>query len=313
MYSKISNIAINSTIEAALASTDFIGKKDAKSADKVATEAMRNYFKKEKFHGMIKIGEGERDEAPMLFIGEMFSDLHEFDIAVDPLEGTNLCAYNKKGSVSVVVISEKDGIIHAPDVYMEKLACLDLENESIISLEEDIVTNIKNYAKFTKKSIHDVKIIMLDRERHSEDIEKIKKLGAQITLIEDGDVSAILETSSDIKENSYDIYYGIGGAPEGVISACPANALKGFFQGRFVFKNQAEIDRAKKLMKTEDVNRIFQSYELITKPSFFAMTGVTNSDLIKGVERNSKKIQTNTLTISDFDAKIENILSVKLI
>lgn len=314
MYKTIKEIAVNSTIKASIACFDFIGKQDAKLADSVATEAMRNYFKKENFAGMIKIGEGERDEAPMLFIGETFSDKHEFDIAVDPLEGTNLCAYNKNGSVAVVVISEKDGIIHAPDVYMQKLACLNLSQKDIISLEEDIETNIKNYAKFTKKDIKSIKITMLDRERHHEDIEKIKSLGCKISLIEDGDVSAVLETSSILNPtDTYDIYYGTGGAPEGVIAACPANATKGFFQGKFIFKDESQILRAKKLMKTDNVTKLFYADELITKPSFFAMTGVTNSSLINKVEKDNKKITTNTLTISDFDAIIENIVSVKLL
>lgn len=276
------DFALTATELAAVAASRTVGLGNSNLSDEVATTAMRNFFLESGFNGIVKIGEGEMDEAPMLYIGEKFGTGNDYDIAVDPVEGTKCCIYNKAGAVSVIVIAKTNGIINAPDVYMSKLAALDLERLDIMDINEEIDKNILNYSKYTKKNISDINIIMLKRDRHQHFIDKIRTIGARITFIEDGDVGGVLKTSSHFTDQPVDIYLGTGGAPEGVIVSSVANNLNGFFQGKFISSNAQEESRFVKMNINTD--KTYTSQDLISTDSVFSMSGITTSEFIHGVE-----------------------------
>jgi fructose-1,6-bisphosphatase II len=271
------------TEAAALASSRFMGRGDEKAADQAAVDAMRKAFDSVNIDGTVVIGEGERDEAPMLYIGEKVgrrgSDSPAIDIALDPLEGTTICATGGVGSISVIAVAEKGNFLHAPDTYMEKIAC-GPRARGKISLNKSPEDNIKIVADVLQKRVEDVCVVILERPRHKELIERVRKLGARIRLIGDGDVSAGIAPCWE--DSGIDLLMGTGGAPEGVITAAANKCLGGDFQGRLKFRNDGERERAKK-MGIVDIDKIFTLEELAKGSVMFCATGVTDGPLLKGV------------------------------
>jgi len=271
------------TEAAALACARLMGRGDAHAADLAAVEAMRHAFDGLSIDGTIVIGEGERDEAPMLYIGEKVGTqsvgYSKMDIAVDPLEGTNLCATGAAGSISVVAIAEHGHFLHAPDVYMEKIAC-GAHGVGVISLDKSPEDNLKALAQAKHCHVQDLTVVVLDRPRHSQLIEDIRRVGSRIKLITDGDVAAAIATCHE--STGVDLLMGIGGAPEGVLAAAALRCVGGEMFGRLVFKNDQEKDRARK-MGISDINKIYKIDELASGDVMFAATGVTTGDYLKGV------------------------------
>ena len=288
---------------AALACFPHIGSGNKHQADKAATEAMRKTFQKIKICGQIVIGEGERDLAPMLYIGEKTGRWNaqdpEWDIAVDPLEGTNLCAKAVNGAVCVLAVSQKSALFKAPDTYMEKIAC-GPALKGQLSLNYSVEKNLKITATALNKKITDIIIAVLDRPRHKQLLEDIRKTGAKVQLIEDGDLMPALLTawpSKDFSEDSAqktDLVMGAGGAPEGVLSAAALKCLGGGFQGKLKFRNEEEKQRAKN-MGIADLDKIYTLNELVKKPTVFCVTGVTDGALLKGVKKTQNGWKTESL------------------
>jgi fructose-1,6-bisphosphatase II / sedoheptulose-1,7-bisphosphatase len=286
------------TKEAAIACYEFIGKGNEKLADKAAVDAMRSCFNNINFSARIVIGEGERDEAPMLYIGEELGLLKakqevQYDIAVDPLEGTTICAKALPGSLSVLAITEKDGMLHAPDVYMDKIASNIPEHEQVIDLDESISNNLKNIALYKKADLSDLSVIILDRPRHQEIIAKVREAGARVKLISDGDIAAVIEVAT----NKADLYLGIGGAPEGVLAAAALKTLNGQMMGRLLFNNENEKQRAK-ASGIIDLSKKYHLNQLVWKDAVFCATGVTDGPLLAGISKENAKYRSETLLLS---------------
>lgn len=286
------------TEQTAIACYPHIGSGDRKQADQYAVDAMRQVFQKMNIRGQIVIGEGERDKAPMLYIGEKTGRWGEqdpeWDIAVDPLEGTNLCAKAINGAISVLSISERGGLFNAPDVYMEKIAC-GPSAKGVIDLNSSVKHNLTQVSKALNKNVSDITVAVLDRSRHQKLIEDIRTAGAKIQLIEDGDLSASLLTTGLFPARlPIDLMMGTGGAPEGVLSASALKCLGGDFQGRLVFKNEEEKQRAQK-MGISDFDKVYSQNELVKKSVVFCATGVTDGALLKGVKKSKNNWQTESL------------------
>jgi fructose-1,6-bisphosphatase II / sedoheptulose-1,7-bisphosphatase len=285
---------VNITSSASIACHKYVGKNDKIIADKAATDAMRKNLNKLDIDGEVVIGEGELDEAPMLYIGEKLGTGNgpSIDIAVDPLEGTNFVAKNLPGALSVMAITSKGNLFNAPETYMDKLAVgKDVPNDAT-DLDFSIEKNIKNIAESKNKDISKVTACILDRPRHKEIIDKLKKLKINLKLLSDGDVSgAILVTN---EKHNIDIFLGIGGGPEGVLAASALDAFNCKFQGRFLFKTDEDIRRAKK-MGIKDLNRKYDLNEIVRGDSIFCATGITSGDLVNGVKLENGKFITETL------------------
>ncbi len=285
---------VNITSSASIACHKYVGKNDKIIADKAATDAMRKNLNKLDIDGEVVIGEGELDEAPMLFIGEKLGTGNgpSIDIAVDPLEGTNFVAKNLPGALSVMAITSKGNLFNAPETYMDKLAVGKDVPKDATDLDFSIEKNIKNIAESKNKDISKVTACILDRPRHKEIIDKLKKLKINLKLLSDGDVSgAILVTS---EKHNIDIFLGIGGGPEGVLAASALDAFNCKFQGRFLFKTDEDISRAKK-MGIKDLNRKYDLNEIVRGDSIFCATGITSGDLVNGVKLENGKFITETL------------------
>ena len=285
---------VNITSSASIACHKYVGKNDKIIADKAATDAMRKNLNKLDIDGEVVIGEGELDEAPMLFIGEKLGTGNgpSIDIAVDPLEGTNFVAKNLPGALSVMAITSKGNLFNAPETYMDKLAVGKDVPYDATDLDFSIEKNIKNIAESKNKDISKVTACILDRPRHKEIIDKLKKLKINLKLLSDGDVSgAILVTS---EKHNIDIFLGIGGGPEGVLAASALDAFNCKFQGRFLFKTDEDIRRAKK-MGIKDLNRKYDLNEIVRGDSIFCATGITSGDLVNGVKLENGKFITETL------------------
>ena len=267
--------------EAALASSYLIGKKDKIAADQAAVDAMRLELNKINMTGEVVIGEGTLDEAPMLYTGEILGTRigPNFDIAVDPLEGTNFVSNNLPGAISVIAIAEKGNLFNAPETYMEKIATGKID-KGLIDLDYPIEKNIKNLSNFKNKEISSITACILDRPRHKKIIDKLIDLNVKIKLISDGDVMGALYVS-DPKYN-IDIYLGTGGGPEGVLAASALDAYDCHFQGRFIFDNNKDINEAKK-MGISDLKKKYELNEIIKGDSIFCATGITSCDLISGI------------------------------
>lgn len=272
---------IRVTEAAALSCARLMGRGDAKAADQAAVDAMRSTLNDMDFDGTVVIGEGERDEAPMLYIGEKVGrgGPIKVDIALDPLEGTNLCATGAANAIAVIAIAEQGHFLHAPDTYMEKIA-VGPDGKGIIDLSKSPTYNLTELAKKKECQVQDLTAIVLNRDRHKELIREIREAGARIKLIEDGDVSAAISTCEATA--GVDILFGIGGAPEGVLAAAALRCINGDMQGRLKPRNDEEIARAKK-MGIEDIHKIYKMEELAFGDVMFAATGVTNGDFLKGV------------------------------
>ncbi len=285
---------VNITSSASIACHKYVGKNDKIIADKAATDAMRKNLNKLDIDGEVVIGEGELDEAPMLFIGEKLGTGNgpSIDIAVDPLEGTNFVAKNLPGALSVMAITSKGNLFNAPETYMDKLAVGKDVPYDATDLDFSIEKNIKNIAESKNKDISKVTACILDRPRHKEIIDKLKKLKINLKLLSDGDVSgAILVTN---EKHNIDIFLGIGGGPEGVLAASALDAFNCKFQGRFLFKTDEDISRAKK-MGIKDLNRKYDLNEIVRGDSIFCATGITSGDLVNGVKLENGKFITETL------------------
>jgi fructose-1,6-bisphosphatase II len=275
------------TEAAALASARLMGRGDRKLADNVAVQAMRAAFDALDIRGTVVIGEGERDEAPMLFIGEQVghgwkdpkSDSPKVDIAVDPLEGTNLCATGAPDAICVIAIADDGQFLNAPDTYMQKIA-VGPEARGVIDLRESATWNLQRIAKAKNKKVEDCTAVILDRDRHTDLIDEVRGLGARIRLIGDGDVSGAVMTANP--DSGVDVLFGTGGAPEGVISAAALKCVGGDFQGKLRFRNDEERARAKRMgVKEEDF--IYGLEDLAKGHVMFAATGVTKGYLLDGV------------------------------
>ena len=285
---------VNITSDAAIACHKFIGKNNKNTADKAATDSMRNNLNNLNINGKVVIGEGEIDKAPMLYIGENLGTGKgpEIDIAVDPLEGTNFAAKNLPGALSVMAVSSKGNLFNAPETYMNKLAVGKEIPKDATDLDFNIEKNIKNIADSKNKDLTELTACLLDRPRHKEIIEKLKNLKVNLKLITDGDVSGALLVTNP--KYNVDIFVGIGGGPEGVLAASALDAFGCKFQGRFLFSTDEDKNRAKKMGIT-DLNKKYDLSEIVRGDSIFCATGITNGDLVNGVELKNNIYHTETL------------------
>ena len=301
------NDIITVTSKAAISCYDFIGKNQKKNADKAATDSMRNEINKLFINGEVVIGEGELDKAPMLYIGEKLGKGNgpNLDIAVDPLEGTNFAAKNIPGAISVLAISEKGNLFNAPETYMNKIAVGKDVPFDATDLDYPLKKNISNIAEAKNKKISELKVCILDRPRHKKIIEELKLLKVNLKLITDGDICGALL----VTDNKYnvDLFLGIGGGPEGVISAAALDAYGCKFQGRFIFATDKDKTRAKK-MGISDLNKKYELNEIVKGDSIFCATGITSTEMVGAVKKENKKFITETL-VTHKESTIEIIKS----
>ena len=289
----INNI-ITVTSKAAISCYNFIGKNKKENADKAATDSMRNEINKLPVNAEVVIGEGELDEAPMLYIGEKLgSGGHlNLDIAVDPVEGTNFVAKNLPGALSVISVAEKGNLFNAPETYMDKIAVSKKIPFEATDLDFSVEKNIKNIADSLNKDLKDITACLLDRPRHKRIIEELRQMNVKMKLITDGDVSGALMVTDD--KYNVDIFLGTGGGPEGVLAASAIDAYNCKFQGRFIFENEDDISRAKR-MGIVDLDKKYDLKEIIKGDSIFCATGITSGDLVKGIKLKDNNYITQTL------------------
>jgi len=282
------------TSSAAVATYEYIGKKDKILADKAAVDMMRNEINKLNIDGKIVIGEGELDEAPMLYIGEKLGTGKgiSLDIAVDPVEGTNFVANNLPGGLSVIAIAEKNNLFTAPETYMNKIAYGKDVPKEALDLDFSIDKNIKNLADVKNKDISEITVCLLNRPRHKKIIDSLNSLNVNLKLISDGDVSGALLVTNN--KYNVDMFLGIGGGPEGVLAASALDAFNCNFQGRFIFNEENDIKRAKD-MGISDLNKKYEINEIVMGDSIFCATGITDGDLVKGVKKMENNYITETL------------------
>src|ERR1700722_6397394 len=287
--------AVRVTEEAALAAARLMGRGDEKAADQAAVDAMRTTLNSLAIEGTVVIGEGERDEAPMLYMGEKVGGGGpKIDIALDPLEGTTITAKGLPNALAVMAMAEHGGFLNAPDVYMDKIAVGGGLPEGIVDLDKTPKQNLADLAKAKKIDVADLVVCILDRPRHSELIAKVREAGARIMLIGDGDVSGVIATSTG--DSGINIYMGSGGAPEGVLAAAALRAIGGQMQGRLLFRNDDEKGRARKLGIT-DLNRKYKLLDLAHGDVMFAATGVTNGSMLRGVRRFHNGAETHSIVM----------------
>ena len=281
------------TSKAALASSYLIGKKDKIGADKAAVDVMRVELNKINMTGEVVIGEGALDEAPLLYTGEILGTLNgpSFDIAVDPVEGTNFVANNLPGGIVVLAIAEKGNLFNAPETYMNKIATGKID-KGLIDLDYPLEKNIRNLSKFKDKKISSLTVCVLDRPRHKKIIDELKDLAVNIKLITDGDVLGALYVSDP--KYKVDMFIGIGGGPEGVLAASALDAYDCHFQGRFIFDNKKDIDEASS-MGIKDLDKKYELNEIIRGDSIFCATGITSCNVLKGITINKDKFLSETL------------------
>ena len=281
---------------AAYKSSLFKGKGDKNAADQAAVDAMRTQLNSMRINGKVVIGEGEMDEAPMLYIGETLgkSDHPRIDIAVDPLDGTTLAANNQPNAISVISISEEGMLLQAPDTYMDKISVGPNLPDNIVDLDENIKNNIKNLARAKEKNVEDICVCLLERERHNHLIEDAKSLGAKLKLISDGDVAGSIFSS--LKTSEVDMYLGIGGAPEGVLAASAIKCLGGQFQARLKIQDDNEIKRATNL-GIQDFNKKYYLDDLVKGDVIFCASGITDGELVSGVKLKDKEYETETFAL----------------
>lgn len=290
---------------AAIASARLMGRGDEKAADQAAVDAMRAMLDSVECNATVVIGEGERDEAPMLYIGEKVGTGRgpELEIALDPLEGTTVCAIGGYNSISVMAIAEKGNFLHAPDTYMMKIAC-GAEGRGLIDINESPKENLRRLADAKKCRIADLTAVILDRPRHKELIEEVREAGARIQLIGDGDVAASIACCNP--NSGVDILFGIGGAPEGVISAAALRCMGGDFQGILKPRNNEEIDRAKKMGVT-DIKKVFKIEDLARGDVMFCATGVTSGNFLRGVQFKSWGATTHSIVMRSSSGTVRHI------
>jgi fructose-1,6-bisphosphatase II / sedoheptulose-1,7-bisphosphatase len=295
---------------AAYSSSLLKGKNDKIAADQAAVDSMRNYLNKIDMNGKIVIGEGEMDEAPMLYIGEILGTGkgEPLDIAVDPLDGTTLTAKNLPDAISVIAVSEKGNLLQAPDTYMEKIAIGPGYPENIIDLDSSIEDNLKNIAEFKSVKVSDLTVCLLERDRHKKIIQSLKKMSAKIKFISDGDVLGAIYTCMD--NFKVDVYVGIGGAPEGVLAAAAIKCFGGQFQGRLVISDNDEKLRATKLGIT-DMKKKYYLNDIIKGDVIFCAAGVTDGEMLKGIRVEGLNFLSDLL-ISHSEGKVTKIYTQTL-
>jgi fructose-1,6-bisphosphatase II / sedoheptulose-1,7-bisphosphatase len=283
------------TEAAALAASRLMGRGDEKAADQAAVDAMRRALNSLSIDGKVVIGEGERDEAPMLFIGEKVgAGGPRVDVALDPLEGTTITAKGMENALAVIAMSEEGGFLHAPDVYMDKIAVGGDLPPDLIDIDATPAKNLANLAKAKRIEVSDIVACILDRPRHAELIAKVREAGARIKLISDGDISGVIATSQE--SSGVDIYIGCGGAPEGVLAAAALRCIGGQMQCRLVFRNDDERNRARKL-GIADFGKVYGLTDLARGDVMFAATGVTDGSMLRGIRRHGKGAKTNSIVM----------------
>jgi fructose-1,6-bisphosphatase II len=291
---------------AAIAAARLMGRGQTDESDQAAVDAMRKAFDSLHIDGTVVIGEGERDEAPMLFIGERVGrgeGSASVDIALDPLEGTNLCAYGRPGALSVVAMANRGGLLNAPDTYMEKIA-VGPRARGAIDLSRSPTENLQHIAAAMGCAVAELTVMVMDRDRHLELIKEVRQAGARVRLIDDGDVAGCVATC--FEESGVDVLMGIGGAPEGVISAAAIRCMDGDFQGRLRFRNDDERARAR-AMGIVDLDRIYTASELAKGDVMFAATGVTSSDFLKGVRFFAGGAETHSVIMRSRSGTVRHI------
>ena len=291
---KLLNNLVNITSSAAMSSFPHVGKKNKELTDKAATDDMRKNLNKLDISGEVVIGEGELDEAPMLYIGEKLGTGKGpfIDIAVDPVEGTNFVANNLPGALSVLAVSNKGNLFHAPETYMNKIAVGNDVPIDAVDLDFSVEKNIKNIADVKNKDIKKITACLLDRPRHKSIIEELIRLNVNLKLITDGDVSGALLVTD--QKHDVDVFLGIGGGPEGVLAASALDAFECKFQGRFLFKTDKDIKRAND-MGIDDLNKKYDLKEIVKGDSIFCATGITSGDLVNGVKIKNNHFMSETL------------------
>jgi len=295
------------TERAAVAAARLRGRGDEMAADQAAVDAMRRELNRLPIDGTVVIGEGERDEAPMLYIGEEVGTKKgpAVDIALDPLEGTTLCAKNQPNSLAVIAIAEKGHLLYAPDVYMEKIAIGPGYPQGIVHIDATPTENIRALAKAKGVAVNQITACVMDRPRHAKLIDEVRSLGASIRLIGDGDVAGVIHTT-DPDETGIDIYMGIGGAPEGVLAAAALRCIGGQMQGRLQLNTEEKITRAAK-MGISDPDRIYDMVDMARGDVLFAASGVTDGNLLAGVKFSRHHIDTETIVMRSHTGTIRNI------
>jgi fructose-1,6-bisphosphatase II / sedoheptulose-1,7-bisphosphatase len=297
------------TEAAAIAAAHLRGRGNEKAADKAAVDAMRRELGRVEIRGTVVIGEGEMDEAPMLYIGEKVGtgEGPEVDIAVDPLEGTTICAKAMPNALAVLAISEKGGLLHAPDMYMNKIAVGPGYPEGIVDLDATPADNLNALAKAKGVPIQEIMACILDRPRHAELIRAVREAGAGVQLIPDGDIAGVIWTT-DPKETGIDIYMGSGGAPEGVLAAAALRCIGGQIQGRLMPMKDEERERAEK-MGISDIKRKFKLEDMASADVVFSATGVTDGSLLKGVRVRGDFAETETVVMRAKTGTVRRIRS----
>jgi fructose-1,6-bisphosphatase II / sedoheptulose-1,7-bisphosphatase len=295
------------TERAAVAAARLRGRGDEKAADQAAVDSMRSELNRLPIKGTVVIGEGERDEAPMLYIGEEVGTKEgpEVDIALDPLEGTTICAKNLPNSLAVIAIAEKGSLLYAPDVYMDKIAVGPGYSPGVINIDAPAVENIEALAKAKGVPVHEITACILDRPRHARLIEAVRATGASIRLIGDGDVAGVIHTT-DPYETGIDIYLGTGGAPEGVLAAAALRCIGGQMQGRLILNSEEKVARAA-TMGISDPHKIYHMEDMARGDVLFAATGVTDGNMLSGVKFNRASIQTHTIVMRSSSGTVREI------
>ncbi|MDP3458810.1 MAG: class II fructose-bisphosphatase [Hyphomonas sp.] len=293
---------------AAISASQEVGRGDEKKADAAAVDAMRSAFNEVEFKGRVVIGEGERDEAPMLYIGEEVGTGKgpEIDIALDPLEGTTLTAKAMANALAVLAIAPRGGLLYAPDTYMDKIAIGPGFPEGLISLDATPAENIKALAKAAKRKVEDMTVCVLDRPRHQDIIDSLRSAGARISLITDGDVAGVIATTD--AATGIDMYVGQGGAPEGVLAAAALKCVGGQMFGRLVFRNDDERKRAARTGIT-DFGKTYSLNELASGDTVFCATGVTDGTMLNGVHHKDGRVHTHTLVMTSTDGMVRYVRS----
>ena len=294
------------TEAAALAASRLMGRGDEKAADQAAVDAMRRALNSLAIDGEVVIGEGERDEAPMLYIGEKvgLGGGPRVDIALDPLEGTTITAKGGPNALAVIAMAESGGFLNAPDVYMDKLAIGGGLPAGLVDIDATPAQNLASLAKATGRDVSDLVVCILDRPRHVELVRKVREAGARIMLISDGDVSGVIATA--LPESGVDMYMGSGGAPEGVLAAAALRCIGGQFQGRLLFRNDDERGRARRL-GISDLDRKYDLLELAKGDVMFAATGVTDGSLLRGVRRFAGGASTHSIVMRSKTGTVRKI------
>ena len=303
------NSLISITSNSAIACYPYIGKNEKILADKAATDTMRYELNKLNIHGEVVIGEGELDEAPMLFIGEKLGNGNgpEIDIAVDPVEGTNFVAKNLPGAMTVLAIAEKGNLFHAPETYMDKIASGRHISNDVLDLDYTVEKNIKNYSDASNKKIEEITVCLLNRPRHNKVIEELNRLKVKIKYISDGDVAGALLVTD--KKYGVDIFMGIGGGPEGVIAAAALDTFNCSFQGRFLFQTDQDKIRAKN-MGINDLSKKYELNEIVSGDSIFCATGITSGDLVSGIKLDGNEFISETL-VTHKSSGLKKVIKLK--